>query len=1230
MRIKATLGEPGLGPGQGDAVDALRTAVIEHQGSGAGRGYHAVGLGLDLTMFRASSGAPHELDGFNVGDATVTGIPGRRAAGEPGFDTWWNRLVGARRNEEQPGAAIRGLSPSPLDAQTMTVYVEVPDEAGTGTLRLPLWSGYAGIGPQFSADARRDAYSVQAREYPAWWSLSPLTAEFVEPAYRSLPSQPVNARIRRILSLAGYVETSTANRFNPRAVINSDLWDFFLPRRTQQQLQRTDSVLCQADEITAARAIPIQSYIQDLALIDGGGRVVSHQGIGPVRRPGVYPAEQVRVGPDHLNVPAAFGFPKTEVQIDWGGVLLFLKPEIDEDGLYTSGGLESGVTVRPGGASGEGEVNYASIEIRAAVEKTLNMARWSRSVIGEDGRLSLGPSHTIIAARVTKLWSRKHGIRPHERAGLMFTDDEQMLETASRYIASWMAPRPIWKIRLVTGPGSVPVEQIRAAAVLAVGHLVTVETDRGETVCVVNQVTDQLTAGVWVRELHVTPDRVDLTGGVVGPRPPIPKTYGVLGDVADQVDTTAHDIESDPFPPPGTQYGPRLARVRNIKQSFIPESGTVMLFWAHPRFAGDLGLHGWDAELEAGCEYCDGTHGIELAVDHPWQMWARTDNDSIAQGNRLYGTLRARMCFGSIEYWSTPKERAARLDAAETPSEPTDVRVIRQPGSQTAVNVGMVWPERAGSVAMRRFDIEKADGTQGPRPNDLSPVAVGWEFGAGAGVVKAMIDNGGGAQNSPPAIVPVEAYAPLAPVTTDVPGAVSEIAVYRSTYNGLTRVDVLMGAAPAGTGGAAVSGEIQAMNSDGDDIGPAIPFDAATWNVGHSQFGVNDTQTGFKARVRNASGWGPWSATASLPEVRRPSVPRTVTAVRTSSTRKACDGYMLIFATPADPGNVPNPVGYTVTPDPGTEVTGASSDQTNILFDTAEPGEIDIELKAVSKLPSGALLDGDVAGLAIPELPHTEAVRDLYAQYESPTSDNIVWVGHKPLGTVRGDPYQYRAALVGDAWLAPFTPYPADSADRAALPTVAGDRTATNLIDVQARTEGEDWADVAKVGVAVPAYAARPNGPGDEPGTPGVVVRYAEPAVTAPAAARTGETVPTVDPAKAFTMVIFLSEPDASKTGARAASYFVEVWVNDEWRYWAVETRSDGLIVQVPISDLRVFTSAYAESPDRPGVHGNGWVRVKVTAQSAAGLNADGVPANGGTPFEGYFPLPQFPDLRGV
>ena len=1117
VKFHGVLGEPGLMPGQAEDVNALRDAVIDGQGVGAGRGYHAVGLALNLQNFRGSSGTPHPLNQPPAANASFTMSPNNPpAAGEPGWETFVARLTGARRADPQPGAELTGLAPSPLDAQTVTAVVEIEDDGET--VFLPLWSGWADR-PVRVRSIKNDSLSIHAREYLNWLNIAPLSAEFVQPNERQLPSQPVNARIRQVLLLAGYVQHSVAARYLPGAVIDSSNWDFFLPRRTQTGFDGTDSILCQADEIAANRSIRLQSYIHDLALIDGA-RIVMHHGIGST--------VEGTGAPSRVNVPAEFGFPAANVQTDWGGSLAYLKRGIDDNGLYTTGSIPSGITLRPTTTTTANEASYQAVSVEPSVERTINMARWGR-------RATAGATVTrdVLAAGLTRDWARKHGIRAHERSGLMFLDDDTMLETAARLVTTYMAPLPEWTLTLVfPGRGGAP-KQVRAAATLAVGHQFTLEHDGRTSSMVATMIADQLTPEAWIRKIHCVPETVTAESGFVLPRMPQPFT----GDQPGPAPRRA-DIVDERVPAAGFRYGPRT-----LSPHFI---SNPVVFWTWPQSAGDLPILGWDAQYWAEGD----TTPTVQEIASPWQCHAEMGS-GVTWTSGGEAVVRAKTRRGSIEHWATPKQRLAVQDAEIPPLPPDRAVIYRQPGNLANVNVGYEMPQRVGTAWLIRVDARTRDieATGGDRdrivriqPNN--PIR-GGRISRNPFVMTffARGDNAAAAGQQ----IAVDAAAEPPDADTNVPGRPAEFAIFRTA----TGLSAIYGPIPAGTGGAITSAQIEV--TDGT-TSRHVTVSKQEYDAGLKTITAVSGDIRARIRGRNASGYGPWSPYDQLPAPRGPSQPKSITAFRTSAARKASDGYAVIWEDPADIGNIPvenrpQAAASTATKlDPAVGTTVYPRVRQNFqLFDTAQRSATSAVLSY--QWPIAGVAADEVSSapttVEIPALPASSPPRALTAGYTINGQNEITWACHLPECSLAGQPYQYRARLSGGTWGAPFEIATA-AASRPAIQTLTGDRTKSNTVQVQARVQGETWADSSTAEIIVPAQSALTVDTDLDRITGGPIRgRWMDLAVSDLPAARTGEVTPAVSNDNAYTLVLMFNPPTLSQSGQTWASSLIEVHVND-------------------------------------------------------------------------------------
>ena len=183
--IHVTLGEPGLAPGQGADIEALRTSVIT--GSGGlgvgGRGFHAVGVAVPgVQRIVCSTGKAAYSEAIEVGECSITSDPAAETTDNGttyDFELLEARVVGAR---QLPGQIP---TPSPLDTQSLTVAAKIDGQ------HIPIWGGYCYEADRIKSRDGIDSFSLRGREYIYWIAgarLDPRWLDWDERAFR--PQNP--------------------------------------------------------------------------------------------------------------------------------------------------------------------------------------------------------------------------------------------------------------------------------------------------------------------------------------------------------------------------------------------------------------------------------------------------------------------------------------------------------------------------------------------------------------------------------------------------------------------------------------------------------------------------------------------------------------------------------------------------------------------------------------------------------------------------------------------------------------------------------------------------------------------------------------------------------------------------------------------------------------------------------------------------------------------------------
>lgn len=939
--VEAFIGEPGLIPGQADDIKAVRKLIVGGTLPGQ-RGLDAVAVKIPgVWRIVTGSGSESLQPDIAVGEAKISAFAYATEDDEAGptygYQYIHRRVNGARKVE---GTAP---TPNPLDCQTVLVAERI--EEGDEVTWWPIWCGFATDCRRMDSPDGADSYVVMAEEYSGWLASGVLDPRWLTEGSREFAAESPAVRIREIMRRIGFLENRPGggSGWNPWAATSAGAWDEFCPRRTRQGISPgSDSALGVNDatgepvvlpKLTVApgSSLGVQDQIAKMALISEG-RIIQHHGVGPIRAD--------RQKPDKETVPAGFGYPSAQAQIDWGGVTAGLRNTVNDQGLYEFGGFETPITLTPfPEPDTEWQAHYKTTRSETSGKATANVA--VRSGISADG--SPRPPVTFImssgGAEESKKWIRRFGIRESVAMGLPVVERDPLTDSnadiinaaqfaaaatrAARFLQTFAAPRPMWNIEQVNAVKS--INEAKVAGALQVGHTFKLRTDAGFFKMLVMQVTNDFSPGSWTKELACTPaDTVfDTKTGLMLPAPPRPRNWGGVatpGQYVGKVDPYAPvtgptgdnpprapdshfrfpwtDFDDlDPGPPPDPlesgydRFGPRCV---------VTPDGRAIVWWSWPEDIGELPILGW--RLEAKVIESPGRDKAPhsrlywghdpapiktlpaVAQIDPWKMYHVFDPDPelMKPGRVVMGEVHAVTAAHPLTSYG-PYAGTSRFYSVppDPPGVVRDLFAVHRPES-SVVNVGWRTPETTGGDEIAYYGIYTGDDLDTPAATHLGKLPAGTTCATNAFTATAATEVKVAAFNVSGAL-PVD---DLASVTLNEPETVRGTAAVPDFSD--AEVHIVRQAAPSaqlrilyfwGAPELPSTGQVDGAEIEITEGGSkrTVTLTRAQYLLGvYTSSFAGTGALAFRIRGKTGTAFGPWSETTTLRAAEPPGAPRPV------------------------------------------------------------------------------------------------------------------------------------------------------------------------------------------------------------------------------------------------------------------------------------------------------------------------------------------------------------------
>ena len=956
--VVTVIGEPGLMPGQGGTVDALRSEIIANRAIKVGaRGLDAVGLELPGALrVVTGSGKPQYTSHVAHGTCTFVGFAYDTIT-DNGIEYDWERID--KRidgiNLDNPAGPL----PSPLDNQQLTVVLKLTNPADDSVVFWPLWNGYARrLRRGRDEETGRDVYAVSGVENVHHLGAATLDPRWLSESSRAFAQQHINNRIDQILERIAYLDNNTNSAYKPNALITSDRWDTFLPRRTRRGLSPAGgastlgagTVVPELEPITGG-AVSAQSMIHKLALV-AGGQLVYHNGIGPIRD---VTGDNRRVQPDTRDVPALDVYPAATVQIDWGGQLNGIIWPIDDRGQYQAGGMETPIVMTDGYTTDAWSGSYVTANADSDGQRTINVARMSG--INADG--SEASPATSFVFETSKEMIRKYGIRELHETGLPIGPGDSELARALNYariaglasdlLKTLAVPRPHWEIEQVDER---TWEHYRVAAALQVHHRFSLRHGGATDQMTVTQVTNDISADGgagprWLKRLHCVPEALvpdDDEPRLIRPRKPASYDWDSASAApapSRPAPSTDGDEQTGARALPTTLPLPPVQRPEAQVRAAWTGKDKATITWDWPRRVGSAYIVKWVVEIypldeNGGVDFGAstsrpgvGANLIEREVAHPWQThYEHTATGAQRKGIRVGVNAVTRL--DTIHSMGT-----VTLRPAEPPTEVHSVVARRTPNGGVAV----AWapPTDQGGSVLAYYRIRNAAGQPiAGKDRQQAGVPFVWfsaaQAAAAAWPISIEANNFGRDQPASDwaeVTLPPSAAPPAA--TSAGPGIGPDFLAARYSGNWLV---LLWGHAATGTNGLAPANlevrltelgvpsprvytvESRLMDySTGWVLRPFSVFDGLT---------PHGRDYKIEARVGNGTARGalanpsPWVEQAPLTGGNLgPTAVRDLALTRTSAIRESSDGLLATWRAPARPSEWPtNRIDELILPDP--------------------------------------------------------------------------------------------------------------------------------------------------------------------------------------------------------------------------------------------------------------------------------------------------------------------------
>lgn len=735
VKLYAILGEPGLMPRQAAGIAALRSNLITRVGGVGARGFDAVGLEIPgVIRVAISSGQEQFTAPIPPGNAcTVTCLP-HATIDDNGQEYDWERIYNRIYGVSYDPATAVAPRPNPLDCQTLTI---VAHRLSTGVF-WPRWSGFAYECERVASSrgGTTDAFVVRGFEYAYWINQATLDPRWLAATDREFGPASAEQRIHTVLDRIGYVVSRGDPQYSLDAPVSSRSWDFILPRRTRrlQGIGAAEGNLPGFDTDGGEARISAQAVIAATAL-RAKAQLVMHHGPGPID--GTDVTFDTRGNnptlPDRRAVNAQGDIPAATVQIDWGGMLTYL-PWETVDGLYTTGGMATPITLTVDQTSARWSASVQRIAHKPNTEHTANTARWSG--LDEDGNPTSPPTtyyYNTEERAETLNWVRKFGLKEHSVTGQPYSPEDGAALTADAavFLRGAPIPKPVVEFSLAdTGePGYLDV-----ICALGVGHLFQFADTWGQTTTmVVTRLAQDFRPNGITTTVTAVPHRIEIDdSGRVLPRAPRAK------QLVAEAGATPADTDQAPYTPepPDNLPGPRnlFAAVPPVRREprgariYYPSRDQVLVVWDWPVTVGSVPISGWRVEVDDTTRSFTGRRRWGKDIDHPWQTWAlfgSADTDLLTgpqdsrRGSPSYATagllagIESRGCRATVQAKSRLYDRdtiySASLEAVDPPGAPRNVQIVRAPDS----GVWLLWepPLDQGGAELAYYSISGADGT---------------------------------------------------------------------------------------------------------------------------------------------------------------------------------------------------------------------------------------------------------------------------------------------------------------------------------------------------------------------------------------------------------------------------------------------------------------------------------------------------------------------------------------
>ena len=929
--IRAIIGPPGLMPDQSAAIDALRAAIQPVLG------HWALGVELgNLMSVQCTAGKAHPLDAFRPGTASVTCFAGRQRglAPETRWSAWDNRVSGWTSTERRahPDGAYT-TAPYPAFVPTLTIVARLGHPSRPNERQwFPLWHGL--LRKMTHNQDNSDLITFRAIEFSSFVSHANLVAGVVT-LDSSYPRAQQEDRVVQYLNAAGYPTHRTgggldrdafsspeADQFCPQATMALNLW-------TRREVPDDPSWLVP----DAPRGQNVLKAIEGIAHTAGfepflgPGEVHTWHGAGSASfgSDGAIRLDpqlaRSNEGGSTETAGVEFEGVSADVWLLWGGLFTVVqataptrtRPTVDmlladdADNDLDDGMLRIGC-----------KMSVADIDN----EKTKNIVDWKRLPVNDEDEVPANEGVHRLSEGI--FWGGKTGFNWDRRSNIPRTA-AQIRAAAAAYLLSYSRPIATYQATQAVSLASDTRERgpgwrTRAAAVLAAAGTTIKATPYWTTAgtpgdVLVEGASHDINPQRWIasKQLAVRPPRLNRPGvrgvatllrprawgGVVPPAtgtpPPDEGPEFYITPIADDPGQPAAALERIGIDRAGQRNDPRtgVAVYRTGPQA-------LRCVWDLPADMGALPCIGWRVEART-------------RTPSPVTAFAESDDpfDTSLEITGFAGALDALTVTLSMRTvsgdrrWSPGAGGDADLAAWSQPGPP-EVEMVRRPLSGGAAD----GRTRANMVFTRPDDL--ADGfitgwTVDTNIGSAQPVQAGPDSNVHtATVTAAEADNIEVTMrttlgDSETITVPLAASAAAAG-TGNTPGTPTAPTQTRASDGGAVFVWGDCWRASEVTGG-----QLEYTAQGGAAVTHALTqaqFRAGMWHA--TAAAVKNTPVRWRMRVRNAAGWGPWTAAAELPHPRSASEVRDLRVVRHKiAAFTPADGWRAIWRPPADQGDIP-------------------------------------------------------------------------------------------------------------------------------------------------------------------------------------------------------------------------------------------------------------------------------------------------------------------------------------